>query len=712
MSGKNRFQFEDQEDNTSFRSAPGGPRDDLEYAPADSPVFIDEPNPHQHRRSHFGLWILLGMLVLGIGASTVYYFFYYSKQSEDTTKLDEKFSRIDGTLVDRFFIPEEKASGKLASAIELYRSHEAHRARIAFEEFVASSAPDPEKSIAQTFLGILSLERGRLEMAEHHLLRALKFQPDYLPALVNLSIVMRRAQNHKKALEYAERARSISPADPRVASLMANLLAESQQTEKAIEVYDEAILRAPEDAVHHYNKGLSLLRTSRNDEAILHFAKALEFGEGRVRVLSHSHLAQIYFTRGNFELARHHLEQAVLLSPDDGKYLYNLGVVQLRMNQKRDAVSSFERALQAGSNEPRIFRSLSRAFEQAGQPSRAIMALEKALYLKADDLDTLFALGELYTRQKDYLKAADTLKRIVNITPGDRNTTEALLKLAAVYSRLERPNDAISMLEKARSLQPADIRVYYLLGQVYEKAGQRNLAVAAWKKALQLRGQTDSTDLPVLERDEERQIRLAIGQVYTSEGASELALKEYQIIKQRNKEQPEIKEDPTVDMAMARAYLKLRDYPNAIQSFELATNASSLTTGERKAAYIEMALAYQKQGGSANLDQARASINRAVRMDPLDSDARLMQAAILMETDSLVDREKAIEILKAATSSDLDTQTASKAYNLLGLCYMKNSEFKRALQSFDYAVQLDPGNQQAYRNQRAAANAYEGGLSN
>ena len=65
--------------------------------------------------------------------------------------------------------------------------------------------------------------------------------------------------------------------------------------------------------------------------------------------------------------------------------------------------------------------------------------------------------------------------------------------------------------------------------------------------------------------------------------------------------------------------------------------------------------------------------------------------------------------LPAVTNSDVEPRLASSAHNLLGLAHYKNGDYGRALSAFQYAVQLDPSNKEAYGNQRLAAEAAERG---
>jgi tetratricopeptide (TPR) repeat protein len=130
----------------------------------------------------------------------------------------------------------------------------------------------------------------------------------------------------------------------------------------------------------------------------------------------------------------------------------------------------------------------------------------------------------------------------------------------------------------------------------------------------------------------------------------------------------------------------------------------------RRDAHAGIARALLSSGRREDLDAARENAAKASRLDPSDYVISLLRAEILLKTESPVDRERAIELLAAVASSDIDSKTASRAHNLSGTAYYKNGEYARALREFDYAVRLDPSNLDASENQRAASNAYEQSL--
>ncbi|MEQ9366801.1 MAG: tetratricopeptide repeat protein [Leptospirales bacterium] len=721
-SKKNRFHLEQGESPDDPRRAPGGRFRD---ARGDE-VYIDDPDPRHTRRMRFRWFVLAGVVLLALltAGGLWYYYSFYGSDGKGPGDARE-FQRVGERLEDSYYIPSEDVSPELARAIALYRNYERDAAKRGFEQFITADAPDKEKSIAAIFLGVMALESERYSEAKRQFIRALKYNPESVGALVNMAVVERRLGNHADAQQYARQARELAPRDRNVALILGNILNESQDVEGAIDSYREGLSESPDDPLLLYNMALSLLRQEKYEEALLNFSKAARAARGGgtglgatgIAVQAHAHMGQIYFRQGNLEMAADALRSAVQLAPDNGKFRYNLGVIYLRMNRGGQALQEFTRALDAGTNDADVYRALARAFNGSDlrQPALAIRALEKGLYLRPDDINTLFQLGELYHAENDLVNAARVYAKIVNITPGDVNTEDAYLKLAVVYSEMERYNDAIEVLERASGINPRNARTYFVLGQVYDRAGRRDLAIENWKKALRDASGPGDSDLadagespaPLLNRDEEREIRLAIAAAYRKEGAHDLALLEYNRVRERNRAAPAVASDPELDFEIGLTYMALKDYQNAVASFEAVAASGTADEATRKQAYLQIAAAYAESGDGRRLEEARANINKAVRMDPADQEARMLQAYILMKTNSMVDREKAVEILKAVTRSDIDAREASKAHNLLGLAYMQSGEYRRALASFEQAVRLDPGNSDAYRNQRAAANAYE-----
>ena len=270
--------------------------------------------------------------------------------------------------------------------------------------------------------------------------------------------------------------------------------------------------------------------------------------------------------KAKWDEAADHLHKAIRFAPEKSKYLYNLGIVYLHRQEAKQALVYFQKALAASEKSPQVYRSLALAFEKINREDLAINSLQKALLINPGDIESLFRLGDIHHKNGDLLEAADSFRKITNLTQANLQTEEALIKLASVYLDMERRNSALDVLERAVQLRPESTMAYLMLGRVYEKSGRRDLAIASWKKALSL-APHGHLRKKILERKEERKIRISLAHAYRKEGAFDLALRQYQFIRERNQEAPTKNEDPQLDWELAQTYQESGDHSNTLILF-------------------------------------------------------------------------------------------------------------------------------------------------
>lgn len=695
---KNRLMFE-EDGSSEIHSNPGRIAPDETYE-AD-PVYLDEAESAGRSGRSFRMLVgggVLLLLLLLVGGG-VYYF--YQKSRADVTTLPEGKIALDGVR-DRYYIPESDLTDALKKGRQQYLQGYRDESRRTFQKILDDSTSEKERSIAHIFLGVMALEEDRPGQAKHNFLSALKLDENSIGALVNLAIVERKLGEPAMAKEYAERARKLAPGDPAVAMILANLFLEQSDPAKAEAVYREGMSKAPDDPMMRYNLALALIRQGKLDEAELELNRLVELSPAdptAPRALAY--LGQIAYSRNQPERAVSYYQRAIALAPDDARYHYNLGVILLRMRDDHGALSAFEKALKAGGNDPAVFQALAAAFEKVNQPTLASKALEKALLVNPQSVESLFQLADLYHRQKDLLHAAENYRKIVNITPGDQNTREALLRLGRVYREMERYQDSADILSRASTLAPEDAAVQYELGLTYRKANRFDQAVQVWRKALQNGARLD--------RKDERLIRMTLGDSYRSKGAYDLAIKEYQIIEGRNREAPVVENDSELDLRMAQLFRELKDAGRSSEYYKKVYEAGSATAEERRQAAKDMAVLYMDNPSRESLDQASSWIYKASRLDQRDASVQLVRAEILMRTESGVDREKAIELLLALTHSELPSELGGKAYALLGDAYYKNGEYRRAIEALETAAEYAPSDGEIRKKKRLAVQALRSG---
>ena len=185
---------------------------------------------------------------------------------------------------------------------------------------VLAAAPDSGKSSdAKLFLAMTALDEEGVGLvaAESEIERALKTNPNYVPALMAKAGIFRQHGESKAAAttytEVLRRFPDFAPAQKRLASLYLETL------DKRDEAYDLAV---------------KARRTLPDDPELAQI------------------LAELSYQRKEFAYAVQLLRQSAEKRPLDAKYLYYLGMSHLKANQKSQSREALDQALAAGLQDP------------------------------------------------------------------------------------------------------------------------------------------------------------------------------------------------------------------------------------------------------------------------------------------------------------------------------------------------------------------------
>lgn len=171
-------------------------------------------------------------------------------------------------------------------------------------------------------LGVLLERQQRYEEAFEQYYTAIRIDPYFSPALVNLVLLANNLQRQDDAEEVLREAMSLKrmPAADRgnLAYMLALLLVEKGQFEEGVKWIAEAAAELPDNSRIHYNHGLLLLQLKRP------------------------------------EAARKALDSGLLITPEDPDLLYALIYLQLSTGQDQDALENIERFRKVAPNDSRL----------------------------------------------------------------------------------------------------------------------------------------------------------------------------------------------------------------------------------------------------------------------------------------------------------------------------------------------------------------------
>ena len=222
-------------------------------------------------------------------------------------------------------------------------------------------------------------------------------------------------------------------------------------------------------------------RAGRTDRAESSYRKILE------REPRHD---QALYLLGLIELEASHLQEALTLfqraieaAPHMPGYHANLGVTLHRMKKPREAVNAFHAALFLKPDFAEALFNASLALEDLGELELAFHAAERAADFKPDSYDIQYRLGCLLSRRRSFERAIGHFHCALCLNPKSR---DCLIELGAALRTSSRPHAAISLAQRALNHYPDSPIFLNELGLALYKNDQIDAASAAFSKAIQL----------------------------------------------------------------------------------------------------------------------------------------------------------------------------------------------------------------------------------
>jgi predicted O-linked N-acetylglucosamine transferase (SPINDLY family) len=187
-------------------------------------------------------------------------------------------------------------------------------------------------------------QAGNLQAAEEIYQRILQVEPEHPDALHFLGVLTAQLGRHQVAADYIARAVA---ANPNAAPYYLNLGLVYQELEKpgeAIACYRQALQLQPEFAEVHYNLGNALNGQGQPAEAAACYRRALQLKPDYAE--AHYNLGKIFQDQGELDEAIACYRRALQLKPDYAEAHYNLGFVFHMQRKLDEAIACYRRAVE------------------------------------------------------------------------------------------------------------------------------------------------------------------------------------------------------------------------------------------------------------------------------------------------------------------------------------------------------------------------------
>ncbi len=367
----------------------------------------------------------------------------------------------------------------------------------------------------------------------------------------------------------------------------------------------------------HFNRGVTLARLRRPQEAANAFREALAQAEPEAsnddRVGAHIALAGQLELAGDYAGAAEAYASALEFEPENADYILRRGQAFHNAGQGLVALPELTE-LEARSGDYRVSALISDIYVSQGQIDYAIWSLERAL--------------EKARTAGDGAAEASTL-----------------IKLGTLQRSLGREADAAESYRLAAEADPNSWEAQYNLGVTFLESGQPQQALAALTRAEQQGGQGRADVALALATAHDQLAQPGEALAYAQRAAGGLS---------------DAQQVATARFIAGRSHYRLGDYRAANDEFRAVVQARPSDPG----AHLWSGLAAYQQGDYAT---AVASFERAVQLNPNSVEARANLGAAYLAAQRYQDAENVYTLLVDQNARDMEA-----LYNLGWALFSQN----------------------------------------
>jgi tetratricopeptide (TPR) repeat protein len=235
------------------------------------------------------------------------------------------------------------------------------------------------------------------------------------------------------------------------------------------------------DADAHFNLGVALDQKGKEDEAIVHYQRALELKPGHAGLLNN--LANILMHKGKVDEAIVDYQKALEIKPDYSEACNNLGNALRQKGNVDQAITLYQNALQIDPEDAFAHVNLGDTLLQKKNVDEAISHFQNALQIRPRLAQAHFSLGNAFREKGNVNEAIAQYQEALQIKPGYE---EAHINLAIALLQAGRMDEAIVHCQKALEIKADDADARYNLGTALLQKGRMDEAIIHFQKALQI----------------------------------------------------------------------------------------------------------------------------------------------------------------------------------------------------------------------------------
>lgn len=436
----------------------------------------------------------------------------------DQNKAEEAISLLNG-MIERS--PSATLYDHLGDAYT--QTHDFVKAEAAYRKAVDLDPSELShiRGLAQT---LLSEEKYTEALAVYQKLSDML--PDDADTYLRIAQIYRELHQLDKAEENLVKARQYAPGSLEVMYNEAMIYESQGRFEDAIRVLSDAVtgVKAQSKVLPSRRRSLSILYqqlgmlykdTQNYQAAIYTFQELSRLGDEEDR-RSRLLIMDTYRQARDLPKALQAGREAIAKYPDDSSIRSSLAMMLGEAQQPDEAIKLIQAGLKGGSGDRETYLSYAQIYERSHRFAEAETAARKAESLAVQPADNELAwliLGAIFERQKQYEKAEEEFKKVIDVNPKNAMVLNYYGYMLA--DRGIRLDEARDLIQRALDQEPFNGAYLDSLGWAYYKQNKLDQAELTLRKAVE-RESHDPT------------IREHLGDVLAKQGRTDLAVVEWE----------------------------------------------------------------------------------------------------------------------------------------------------------------------------------------
>ncbi|NBD34032.1 MAG: tetratricopeptide repeat protein [Cyanobacteria bacterium] len=270
-----------------------------------------------------------------------------------------------------------------------------------------------------------------------------------LRALLEQGRQLADAKEYEAATEIYQEAARLDANNPKIFSGIGYLEAQQENYDAAVWAYRRAVELAPDNAEFYYALGHTLAKAGNYSEATTAYFRATELDTDKIEAYlglgavllrqndpagaltiyqklltiepnhgeANAIVGSLLVRQGNYPAAIAHLKEVIRIAPQESSAWFDLTTAYQQQGQLSQAFQTIETFLQRYPNHSGGHYHKGKLLQQRGQIEAAASAYKKAVSLNSKPVSALVALGEVQLKQKAYLDATVTYRRLTELVP-------------------------------------------------------------------------------------------------------------------------------------------------------------------------------------------------------------------------------------------------------------------------------------------------------